>query len=166
MICNVLSLIRTIFDIILLRKGPEALPAAPVIFVIAVALWLLSSVGAWMAVDNYTGRTFLVGLLISAVGFIIYALLINAAGKADRIRQSLSAIIHQFRRLVRGSGIAALPRKGAYQRNYHHHVAVVRAGGRTYYRACNRPALVCRAGCCVNGIYRATVSAGVARTGH
>lgn len=93
MIGDVLSLIRTIFDIILLRKGPEAMPRAPVIFFIAVALWLLSSIGAWVTVDGYTGNTFLVGLLISFVGFIIYALLINAAGKADRIRQSLSAII-------------------------------------------------------------------------
>ncbi len=93
MICNVLSLIRTIFDIILLRKGPEALPRASVIFAIAVVLWFMSSVGAWMAVDNYSGRTFLVGFLISVIGFIIYALLINAAGKAERIQQSLSAII-------------------------------------------------------------------------
>lgn len=93
MIGDVLSLIRTIFDIILLRKGPEALPRAPVILAIAVFLWLMSSVGAWIAVDDYTGNTFLVGLLISVIGFIIYALLINAAGKADRIRQSISAII-------------------------------------------------------------------------
>ena len=74
MICDVLSLILTIFDIILLRKGPEALPRAPVIFVIAIALWLLSSIGAWLTLDSYTGNTFLVGLLIGVVGLIIYAL--------------------------------------------------------------------------------------------
>lgn len=93
MICNVLSLILTIIDIILLRKGPEALPRAPVIFAIAVALWLLSSVFAWITVDNYTGKTFLVGILIGVIGLAIYALLVNAVGKAERIRQSISAII-------------------------------------------------------------------------
>ena len=93
MICNVISLILTIVDIILLRKGPDALPRAPVIFAIAVALWVLSSVVAWITVDNYTGKTFLVGLLIGVIGLAIYALLINAVGKAERIRQSISAII-------------------------------------------------------------------------
>ena len=93
MICNVISLILTIIDIILLRKGPEALPRAPVIFVLVVVLWLLSSLGAWITLDSYSGNTFLLGLLIAAVGLIIYALLLNSAGKAERIRQSVSAII-------------------------------------------------------------------------
>lgn len=93
MIGDVLSLILTIFDIILLRKGPDALPRAPVMLFIAIALWMLSSIGAWITLDSYTGNTFLLGLLVGIIGLIIYALLINATGKAGRIRQSITAII-------------------------------------------------------------------------
>lgn len=93
MITGVLSLIRTLTAIILLQKGPDALPRAPVILVCCVALWLLSSFFAMLGVDENTDISFMLGLLISLVGLIIYALLINAAGKGERILQSLSAIV-------------------------------------------------------------------------
>lgn len=93
MITGVLSLIRTLTQIVLLQKGPDALPRAPVILVLCVALWALSSVFAMISVDDASGASFLLGLLISFVGLIIYALLINAVGKGERIMQSLSAII-------------------------------------------------------------------------
>lgn len=93
MIGSVLSLIRTLVAIILLRKGPEALPRAPVVFVISAGLWLLASISALVLVENYTGNTFILGTVIGTVGFIIYALLINAAGKGERLLQALSAII-------------------------------------------------------------------------
>jgi len=93
MIGGVLSLIRTLVAIILLRKGPEALPQASVVFVISVGMWLLAGITALVLVENYTGNTLLLGTVIGAVGFIIYALLINAAGKGERLLQALTAII-------------------------------------------------------------------------
>lgn len=93
MIGHVLSLIRTLIEIILLRKGPEALPRAPVVIVFSAALWLLASIVALVVVENYTGNTFLLGIVIGVIGFMIYALLVNAAGKGARLLQTLSAII-------------------------------------------------------------------------
>lgn len=93
MITGVLSLIKTLTQIVLLQKGPDALPRAPVILVLCVILWMLSNAFALLSLDGSRGGSFMLGLLISVVGLIIYALLINAAGKADRIMQSLSAII-------------------------------------------------------------------------
>tara|TARA_R110002096_G_scaffold114712_5_gene248706 strand:+ start:254 stop:814 length:561 start_codon:yes stop_codon:yes gene_type:complete len=93
MITGVLSLIRTLMQIVLLQKGPEALPRAPVILLFCVALWMVSNAIALFSVDGSSAGSFMLGTLIGAVGLIIYALLINAAGKAERIMQSLSAII-------------------------------------------------------------------------
>lgn len=93
MIGNVLTLIRTLIEIILLRKGPEALPRARIILVMMVGLWLLSSVVAIVNVESYTTSTFALSLVVTLVGMIIYALLINAAGRIARLEQTLSAII-------------------------------------------------------------------------
>jgi hypothetical protein len=93
MIGSVLTLIQTLLQIILLRKGPDALPRSPVVVVVVVGLWLSSSVFALLTVESYTSKTFLLGLLISCVGFSIYALVVKAAGKAERLQQTLIAII-------------------------------------------------------------------------
>jgi hypothetical protein len=93
MISNVLPLIKSLLQILLLRKGPEALPRAPVIVVIVVGLWLLSGVAILVTVEGYSSRKFLIDILLTAFGLVIYALLINAANRAARLQQALSAIL-------------------------------------------------------------------------
>ena len=93
MIRGVLSLIRTLVDIILLRKGPEALPRSQFLLTVAIALWLLSSVAALIFDEYYSANTFLLVLLAATLGVAIYALLVNAAGHYPRLLQTLTAII-------------------------------------------------------------------------
>ncbi len=93
MIGGVLSLIRTLLDIILLRSGPDALPRSELMLVASVALWLLSSIAALIFDEYYSTSTFVLVFLAAAVSLMIYALFINAAGQDRRLLQSLSAII-------------------------------------------------------------------------
>ena len=93
MIANVLTLIKTLLQILLLRKGPDALPRALVIVVTVIGLWLLSGVAVLALVDGYTSRKFLIDILLTAFALIVYALLINAANRAERLQQALSAIL-------------------------------------------------------------------------
>ena len=93
MIYSVLSLIRTLLDIILLRQGPEVLPRSPVLLLVSIGLWLLSCVASLVLDDYYTANTFLLVVLAAGVGVVIYALLVNAAGQYPRMLQTLTAII-------------------------------------------------------------------------
>ncbi len=93
MISNVLPLLKTLLQILLLRKGPEALPRARVIIIVVVGLWLLTGVAVLVMVDGYTSRKFLIDIFLAVFGLAIYALVINAASRADRLQQALSAIL-------------------------------------------------------------------------
>ena len=63
MITGVLSLIRTLMQIVLLQKGPEAFPRAPVILLFCVALWMVSSAIALFSVDGSSSSSFMLGIV-------------------------------------------------------------------------------------------------------
>ncbi len=88
-----LPLIRTLIDIILLRKGPDSIPRAGVLLVLIVALWLFSSLAALALIEQYDERDFLIGLLTGFIGVMAYALLVIGLGHADRVLQTVSAIL-------------------------------------------------------------------------
>ena len=50
---NVLPLIRTLFDIALLRKGPDAIPRSSLLLLMAVGLWLFSSLAGLALIDRF-----------------------------------------------------------------------------------------------------------------
>ena len=50
---NVLPLIRTLFDIVLLRKGPDAIPRSGLLLVMAVGLWLFSSLAGLALIGRF-----------------------------------------------------------------------------------------------------------------
>lgn len=89
----VLPLIRTLTDITLLRKGPESIPRATVLFVMVVGLWLFSSLAAVALIEEYDESDFFLGLLTGFVGVIAYALLVVGLGFAERVLQTISAIL-------------------------------------------------------------------------
>jgi len=79
----VLPLVRTLFDIVLLRKGPDSIPRSAVLFVLIVGLWLFSS-------DE---SDFLVGLFANLVGILCYAAVVVISGHSPRVLQTISAIL-------------------------------------------------------------------------
>ena len=93
MIAYVLALLRTWFDIIRLRKGPDAIPQSPVVFAVAVALWLGGGISLVVTFDEFDTKDFVVGIMTSVIGLLCYAAILNFFGKAERLVQTLSAII-------------------------------------------------------------------------
>ena len=63
MIVHVLALLKTWFDIIRLRKGPDAVPRSPVVFALAVALWLASGIAFVLMIEGFDMKCFIVGIL-------------------------------------------------------------------------------------------------------
>ena len=93
MITYVLALLRTWFDIIRLRKGPDAVPRSPVVFALAVALWLASGITLVLMFERFDMKDFIVGVLTSVIGLVCYAAILNFFARAERLLQTLSAII-------------------------------------------------------------------------
>jgi hypothetical protein len=90
---NVLLLLRTLFDIVLLRKGPEAIPHSNILFVLIAGLWLLSSLAVLALIDQYDQTDFLVGLVTAVVGLACYAITVIVSGYRGRVLQTVSAIL-------------------------------------------------------------------------
>lgn len=88
-----LPLIRTLLEIVLLRKGPENLPASGMLLVLAVLLSLLSSLAALALIDRFDEDDFFLGLFSGIVGLSCYAGILVLSGKAARMLQTLSAIV-------------------------------------------------------------------------
>lgn len=88
-----LPLIRTLFDIVLLRKGPEDIPRSTVLLGLILGLWLFSSLSALALINQFDESDFFMGLFSGLVGIVCYAALVVISGHASRLLQTISAIL-------------------------------------------------------------------------
>ncbi len=93
MISDVLTLFKTFFEIILLRKGPGDIPHSSTLFIVVTAIWFLVGIVAVMIVDTYKSSGLFVDLILAIVGLGIYAIVVNAFGKSERLLRCLTAIL-------------------------------------------------------------------------
>lgn len=87
-----LALLETLFDIIRLRKGPDAIPHSVLLLVIVVAAWLFVDVLGGLIVPRFGGLS-ASGLAISSLGLVIFALMATLDGKNSRLLQMVTAMI-------------------------------------------------------------------------
>jgi len=93
MIRGVITLFKTLVEIALFRKGPEALPHSSVLLLIVTAIWIaVGAVGA-MIVDTYNGQTLLVDLTLTALGFAMYTVVVKVFDRSERLLRALTAIL-------------------------------------------------------------------------
>jgi hypothetical protein len=90
---NVLPLIRTLFDIVLLRKGPEDIPRSWFLFVLILALWLLSALAALALIEQFDESDFFLGFFSGTIGILCYAGIVVVSGKSSRLLQTVSAVV-------------------------------------------------------------------------
>lgn len=90
---NVLPLIRTLFDIVLLRKGPEDMPRSWVLLLLVLALWVFSALAALALIEQFDESDFFLGFFSGIIGISCYAALVVVSGHSERLPQTISAII-------------------------------------------------------------------------
>ncbi len=93
MIGSVLTLFRTLVEIILLRKGPDAIPHSSVLFVVIAATWFLVGVVAVLVIDSYTGSGLFTDMILAIVGLVFYALIVNSFGQSSRLIRCFTALL-------------------------------------------------------------------------
>ena len=93
MIRNVLALLQTLFDIMRLRKGPDAIPHSQVILVVVVAMWVAADLVSVVASPQIAMDRRVVGWLVALVALVIYVLIVSFYRRGERLLQMLSSII-------------------------------------------------------------------------
>jgi hypothetical protein len=89
----VLALIKTLFDIIRLRKGPDAIPYSWVVTLITLMLWLVAGFVIAATTEEMTDEDFLVGVFTGVVGLACYASIVVLSGHTPRLLQTVTAIL-------------------------------------------------------------------------
>lgn len=87
-----LALLQTLFDIIRLRKGPDAIPHSMFLLVLVFGLWLTVEMLRGIIVPQFGGMS-ASGLAITLLGLVVFALMATLDGKNARMLQMLTAMI-------------------------------------------------------------------------
>lgn len=93
MIAGVLTLFNTLFDIIRLRKGPEAIPHSSVLFIMIVAAWMLTGALATAMIAELEQSDFAISTLLGVIALVLYAVVVVGSRRSSRLLQTLTAIL-------------------------------------------------------------------------
>jgi hypothetical protein len=89
----VLPLVRTLFEIVLLRKGPDSIPRSAVLFILTIVLWLFSALAVLALIEQFDESDFLLNLFAGLVGILCYAAVVVISGHSSRVLQTVSAVL-------------------------------------------------------------------------
>ena len=93
MISGVLTLFKTLAEILLLRKGPDEIPHSSVLLLFVAGIWFAVGAIGVMIVDTYNGQTLLADLILTMVGFSLYAVVVKTFDRSERLLRALTAIL-------------------------------------------------------------------------
>ena len=88
-----LPLIQTLFDIALLRKGPQNIPRSSILLIFAILLWLGGLLCQLALIPQIDESDFMLELFSLLIGVTCYAMVVIAFGQAPRLTQTLTAIL-------------------------------------------------------------------------
>lgn len=93
MIRSVLALIQTLFDIMRLQKGPDAIPRSQVVLIVVVAMWVAADIVSVAASSQVAMDRRVVGWFVSLIALAIFSLIVGFYGRRERLLQMITAII-------------------------------------------------------------------------
>lgn len=88
-----IPLLKILFDILLLRKGPEAVPRSGLLLLMVIGLWLFSSLAGLALIDRFDEDDFFLGLFSGIVGIASYAVVVVLGGYSERLLQTITTLI-------------------------------------------------------------------------
>jgi hypothetical protein len=86
-------LLRTFFDIIRLRKGPEDVPDSPVVLLFACGLFALAMLVSGMLVQPQSNDSIYLSVAVSVAGYGLYWIVLSATGFTRRFLPTVSSIM-------------------------------------------------------------------------
>jgi hypothetical protein len=89
----VLTLFETLFAIIRLKKGPDAIPYSWLLCLITMTMWLFAGLAMTAITEELNDADFLLGTFTGAAGLACYASIIVLSGRTPRLLQTVTAIL-------------------------------------------------------------------------
>lgn len=88
-----LVLLKTLFDITLLRRGPDVLPAAWLVVVLTLGLWIAGLMLLVLLVPGVAVQRLDTAVLAWAISVALFASMVVVTGFSARLTQALAAIV-------------------------------------------------------------------------
>lgn len=87
-----LPLIRILFDICLLKRGPEDIPHSQLILTMCIGLWITSLLATTILLQHFSAIDGWIGLATGVLGLFCYMVTLSVAGQSSRGMQTLAAL--------------------------------------------------------------------------
>lgn len=88
-----LPLVRILFDIVLLRRGPDDLPRSVILLGMTILLWVFSVLVALVLIGSFDEADFFISMFSALVGVLCYMAIVQLAGYPARVLQTVSAVL-------------------------------------------------------------------------
>jgi hypothetical protein len=88
-----LALLETLFAIIRLKKGPDAIPYSWFLCLITMTMWLFAGLAMTAMTEELGEADFLLGTFTGVAGLACYASIIVLSGHTPRLLQTVTAIL-------------------------------------------------------------------------
>jgi hypothetical protein len=88
-----LLFLKTLFDIALLRKGPQHFPRSGILLLLASLLWLLAVLLALALIDRFNESDVVLEFFSVLIAVACYAAVIIVARQGPRLTQTITAIL-------------------------------------------------------------------------
>ena len=88
-----LALVETLFAIIRLKKGPDAVPYSWFLCLITMTMWLFAGLAMTAMTEELGEADFLLGTFTGVAGLACYASIIVLSGHIPRLLQTVTAIL-------------------------------------------------------------------------
>ena len=93
MIADVWPLLKTLLDIIALRKGPDAIPYSWGLTGVVVIVWLMASFVVMLVNGGGDDGSFLRGMTLSSIALLSYSAILILMQRQERLLQTLTAVL-------------------------------------------------------------------------
>lgn len=88
-----MTLFAMFYDIIRLRKGPDAIPYSWILCFASLMAYVLTVLLATILDRELGDADFLLGIFVGVVGLACYAAIVVSAGKTPRLLQTMTAVL-------------------------------------------------------------------------
>ena len=92
-VAPLLPFLRTLFDIALLRKGPEHIPRSGVLLLMAIVLWLFAILSQLAIIEQFTESDFALEIFSAFIAVTCYSMVVIGFGQGSRLTQTITAIL-------------------------------------------------------------------------
>jgi hypothetical protein len=88
-----LLFIKTLFDIALLRKGPQHIPRSGILLLLAALLWIVAVLAALVLIDRFDERDVVLEFFSVLIAVVCYSAIVIGARQGPRLTQTITAIL-------------------------------------------------------------------------